>query len=167
VPAGRLIACVATAAAVAAAQVAAAAPPTRFDLPAGELSVSDSSVPAGTSATITFTVRLDRAVRSGRLALTLPLRWTQRSGVSGLRFAKLPARGRTSSARTKVTRSGRVVSFAFTRARTADSGSWAMHDVGLPAGTYRLPYSWREGGRTTRRGTARVVFESRTRPRPR
>ena len=33
---------------------------------------------AGSAARITFTVRLDRAVRSGRLALTLPRRWTQR-----------------------------------------------------------------------------------------
>ncbi len=162
----RLIACAAAVATGVAAQVAfAAAPPTRFDLPAGELRLSDSSVPAGSGARVTFTVRLDRAVRSGRLALTLPLRWRQRSGVSGLRFTKLPVQGRATSSRTKVTRSLRVVSFAFTRGRSGDSGSYEVRDNGLPAGTYRLPYSWREGGRTTARGAARVVVATRPRTR--
>jgi hypothetical protein len=141
----------------------AAAPPTRYDLPAGELRLSDASVPAGSAARITFSVRLDRAVHSGRLALTLPRRWTQRSGVSGLGYAKLPARGQGSSARAKVTRSGRVVTFAFTRARASDSGRYDVHDVGIPAGSYRLPYRWSQGGRVTARGTARVVFETRPR----
>ena len=144
---------------------AAGAQPTRFDLPAGELRLSRSRVVAGSAARITFTVRLDRTVRSGRLALTLPRRWTQRSGVSGIAFARLPRRGRGSSGRTKVTRSGRVVSFAFTRGRDRDSGSYEVRDNGLPAGTYRLPYSWREGGRTTARGTARVVVATRPRGR--
>jgi hypothetical protein len=147
----------------AAAPATAAAPPARFALPAGELRVSDSSVAAGSAASITFTVRLDRAVRSGRLALTLPRRWTQRSGVSGIPFVKLPARGRASSARAKVTRAGRVVSFAFSRGRSGDSGGYEVRDNGLPAGTYRLPYSWREGSRVTARGTARVVFQARPR----
>jgi hypothetical protein len=161
----RLIACAACLVVVGTAQAVAAAPPTRYDLPAGELRLSDASVAAGSAAKVTFTVRLDRAVRSGRLALTLPRRWTQRSGVSGVAFARLPARGRASSGRAKVTRSGREVSFAFTRARKGDSGSYEVRDVGIPAGTYRLPYRWREGGRTSKRGTARVVFEARTRPR--
>jgi hypothetical protein len=164
-PARRVIACAACLAVAGTAQALAAAPPTRYDLPAGELRLSDSSVAAGSAAKVTFTVRLDRAVRSGRLALTLPLRWTQRSGVSGVAFARLPARGRASSARARVTRSGRVVRFAFTRARTGDSGSYDVRDVGIPAGTYRLAFSWREGGHTTKRGTARVVFATRTRPR--
>jgi hypothetical protein len=149
----------------AAAPATAAAPPTRYDLPAGELRVSDSSVPAGSSALIAFSVRLGRPVRSGRLTLTLPRRWTQRAGISGMAYAKLPARGRGSSARTKVTRSGRVVTFAFTRARKDDSGRFDVRDVGVPAGSYRLPYSWREGGRVTGRGSARVVFTAGTRPR--
>jgi hypothetical protein len=144
---------------------AAAAPPTRYALPAGELRLSDSSVAAASAATIAFSVHLDRAVRSGRLALTLPKRWTQRSGVSGVAYAKLPARGRGSSTRTKVTRSGRVVSFAFARARSGDAGRFDVRDVGMPAGTYRLAYSWREGGRITARGTARFVFVARPRSR--
>jgi hypothetical protein len=164
VRARQLTACAAClAAAYGAAPATAAAPPTRYDLPAGDLRLSDSSVAAGSAATLTFTVRLDRAVRSGRLALTLPRKWMQRSGVSGLRFTKLPARGRGSSSRVKVTRAGRVVSFAFTRGRRGDSGSYVARDSGLPAGTYRLPYNWREGTRTTARGTARVVFATRPR----
>ena len=63
----------------------------------------------------------------------------------------------------KVTRSGRVVSFAFTRGRSRDSGAYEVRDNGLPAGTYRLPYGWREGGRTTATGTARVVVATRPR----
>ena len=108
-------------------------------------------------------MRLDRAVASGRLTLTLPLRWTQRSAVSGIGYARLPSRGRASSSRTRVTRSGRVVSFAFTAARRADSGSFSVRDNGIPAGTYRLPFAWREGGAVRKRGTARVVFYARPR----
>ncbi len=161
-----LTVCAAGVAAIAAAPATAGAPPTRYDLPAGALRLSDSSLPAGAAAKLTFTVSLDRAVRSGRLALTLPRKWRQRSGVSGLRFTKLPVRGRGSSARAKVTRAGMVVSFAFTRGRSGDSGSYEVRDNGLPAGTYRLPYSWRGAdGRATARGTARVVLVARTRPR--
>jgi len=148
-----------------AAQVLAAAPPTRHALPAGALLLSDSSVPAGSSERITFSVRLDREVAGGRLALTLPRLWTQRSGVSGMRFARLPRKGEGSSGRTTVTRSGRVVSFAFSDARDGDSGRYDVHDNGIRAGTYRLPYRWHEHGRVSARGTARVVFATRTRPR--
>jgi hypothetical protein len=160
----RVIACAACAAAAACAHATAAdAPPTRYALPAGELRLSDSRVPAAARRTITFSVRLDRAVARGSLTLTLPRRWTGRSGVSGIGYARLPARGRASSTRVKVARSGSVVTFAFTAARRGDSGSFDVRDVGIPAGTYRLPFAWREGGAVRRRGTARVVFYARTR----
>lgn len=55
---------------------AAATPPTRFVLPAGALALSDSEVPAGSGAKLTFSVRLDRAVKRGKLTLTLPRLWT-------------------------------------------------------------------------------------------
>jgi hypothetical protein len=55
------------------------------------------------------------------------------------------------------------VTFSFSRARSGDSGSYDVRDVGIPAGTYRLPYSWRTGGRVTARGTARIVFRARPR----
>jgi hypothetical protein len=142
---------------------AAVAPPTRYALGAGELRLSDSRLPAGGRARLSFTVRLHRAVRSGRLTLTLPRRWTQRASPGGLAFARLPARGRASSSRTRVTRDGRVVRFAFTAARARDSGSYAMRDNGIPAGSYRLAFSWREGATVRRRGTARVVFAARRR----
>jgi hypothetical protein len=144
---------------------AASAPPTRVALPAGVLRLSDSEVPAGSSARITFSVSLDRAVHDGRLALTLPRLWTQRSPVSGVAYAKLPARGRGSSARVTVSRAGPVVSFVFAVARKRDSGSFEVRDNGIPAGTYRLPVRWRDGGRLRARGTARVVFYARPRQR--
>lgn len=142
---------------------AVGAPPTRYALGAGELRLSDSSVPAASRARLSFTVRLDRGVRSGRLALTLPRRWTQRSSASGVDYARLPTRGRASSSRTRVTRDGRVVRFAFTAARAGDAGSFAVRDNGIPAGTYRLAFNWREGSSVRRRGTARVVFAARPR----
>jgi hypothetical protein len=156
--------CAACAALAAGAQaIAAAAPPTRYALGAGELRLSDSRVPAGSRARLTFTVRLVRAVRSGRLTLTLPRRWTQRASPGGLAYAQLPARGRASSRRTRVTRHRRVVRFAFTAARDGDSGSFAVRDNGIPAGSYRLAFSWRVGATVRRRGTARVVFAARPR----
>ena len=144
---------------------AAGTPPTRFELPAGVLALSDSNVPAGAGAKITFSVSLDRAVKVGRLALTLPRLWMRRSPVSGLRYAQLPARGRGSSGRAKATRASGVVSFGFIAARKRDAASFDVRDNGIPAGTYRLPFSWREGGKIQARGTARVVFYGRQRPR--
>jgi hypothetical protein len=153
--------CIASAAVVATAP-AASAPPTRFDLPAGTLRLSESMLAAGIRARLSISVTLDRRVRSGRRALTLPRLWTQRAA-GGVAYASLPRSGRASSSRVKVTRVGRELSFAFTNARKPDAGRFEMRDNGIPAGTYRLAYRWREGGRTTKRGTARVVFVVRRR----
>ena len=160
-----LAGCVAAAAVPAGQALGAGAPPTRFALPAGALRLSASELPAGAGAKVTFSVRLARKVKAGRLALTLPRLWTQRSPVSGVAYAKLPRRGRASSRRARASRAGRVVSFAFTAARTGDSASFDVRDNGIQAGTYRLPFSWREGGGVRARGTARVVFYARQRPR--
>jgi hypothetical protein len=161
----RAIACAiaVAAAAVAAQATAAGAPPTRYGFGAGVLRVSDSRVAAAAHETITFSVRLGRSVARGGLALTLPRRWTQRSAVSGIGYARLPARGRASSGRVRVARAGRVVTFAFTAARRGDTGSFDVRDVGIPAGSYRLAFAWREGGVVRRRGTARVEFTARLR----
>ena len=153
--------CLATVA-FAASAPAASAPPTRFDLPAGTLRLSDSMLAAGVRARLSFSVTLDRRVRAGRLALTLPRVWTQRAS-SGVAYASLPRSGRASSSRVQVTRAGREVSFAFTNARRADAGRFEMRDNGIAAGTYRLAYRWREGGRTSKRGIAKVVFVVRRR----
>ena len=160
----RVTACTSCLAAVAvvATAPAASAPPTRFDLPAGTLRLSESMLAAGVRARLTFSVTLDRRVRSGRLALTLPRVWTQRAS-GGVAYASLPRSGRASSSRVQVTRVGRELSFAFTNARKPDAGRFEMRDNGIPAGTYRLAYRWREGGRTSKRGTAKVVFVVRRR----
>ena len=144
----------------------AGTPPTRFALPAGVLRLSASELPAASSAKVTFSVRLERRVKAGKLALTLPRLWTQRSPVSGLAYAKLPKRGRASSRRARASRAARVVSFTFTAARHGDSASFDVRDNGIPAATYRLPFSWREGARVRTRGAARVVLYARPRPRP-
>ena len=148
--------------ALAASAPAAAPLPTRFDLPAGALRLSDSTLAAGTRARLTVSVTLDRRVRRGRLALTLPRLWTQRAA-GGVAYARLPRRGRASSSRVAVTRDGRELSFTFTNARGRDAGHYDVRDNGIPAGTYRLAYRWRENGRTTKRGTATVVFVVRRR----
>jgi hypothetical protein len=57
------------------------------------------------------------------------------------------------------------VSFAFMLARKGDSARFDIRDNGIPAGTYRLPFSWREGATIRARGTARVVFYGGQRPR--
>ena len=50
-----------------------------------------------------------------------------------------------SSGRAKVTRAGRVVSFAFTRGRARDSGTYEVRGNGLPAGSLgRCVPGWRD-----------------------
>src|SRR5918997_4893875 len=156
--------CVAAAASTGQA-LGADTPPTRFVLPVGVLRLSASELPAASSARVTFSVRLARRVRAGKLALSLPRLWTQRSPVSGLAYAKLPKRGRASNRRARTSRAARVVSFSFMAARKGDSASFDVRDNGIPAATYRLPFSWREGGRVRARGTARVLLYARPRPR--
>ncbi len=162
-----LIACGAGALAVAtAAQALAATAPRRYALPPGFLRVSDRELRAGTGEHVTFTVKLSRrAVRRGTLTLTLARPWTGRAAVSDLRYTRAPLRGRGSSRRVRVRRSARAVRFTFTRARRGDAGRYTVDDRGLPAGTYRLAYTWRERGRASRRGTATVRVLAGTRPR--
>ncbi|KKK97573.1 hypothetical protein LCGC14_2651400, partial [marine sediment metagenome] len=51
--------------------------------------------------------------------------------------------------------------------RSTDTASFEVEDVGIAAGTYRLPFSWRDAaGKVTRAGTARVVFYAPVREGP-
>jgi hypothetical protein len=143
----------------------AAAPPTRFALPSGALTLSDSELAAGARATVRFAVTLDRAVAGGRLTLTLPRLWTRRAPGGAIAYARLPAEGRATSARAAARRVGRVVTFSFSAARPGDAASFDVRDNGIPAGTYELPFRWRERGRAGRRGTARVRIVARSRGR--
>jgi len=50
-------------------------PPSRLELPAGELRLSASEVLAASNGKVEFSVSLDRAVEEGSLELTLPKLW--------------------------------------------------------------------------------------------
>jgi len=138
-------------------------PRSRYELPAGALRLSAPELLASHGDTLEFSVKLDRAVRDGALDLTLPARWVTRSGVSGLAHARVPERGRGSGPRGDARRSGRTVELAFDDARAGDSASFSLSEIGIPAGRYRLPYRWREGGEVAAGGTVEVVFYAQTR----
>ena len=121
-------------------------------LPAGLLRVSDSELLASNQESLSFTVTLDRDVDSARLELDLPARWVERSAVSGLRFARVPASGRGAR------RSDRTVSFAFDGARAGEEASFSLTDAGIPAGEYELPYRWTQRGRASAEGSVKVRF---------
>ncbi|MEY2515840.1 MAG: hypothetical protein QOJ89_3198, partial [bacterium] len=133
-------------------------PPTRFDVPSGQLSVTPSELLAGQAGQkINFSVTLAKREPGAALLVTLPKRWlaTPASGIpttSGLRSS---ARG---GARARVQRAGRTVELTFA-GDDSDVASFSLTDIGIPAGTYKLPFSWRDAsGRTRRAGTAKIVL---------
>jgi len=139
---------------------------TRFALPPGALRLSTARIDAGAGQRVTFTGDLTRrAVADGTLELTLPRLWLARSAVSGMPYARVPRGGEGSGRRAEVRREGRAVRFAFRRARRSDSARFTVTDNGLPAGTYRVSFRWRESGRAVARGTASVAVVAGTRPR--
>ena len=130
-------------------------PQSRFELPQAELRVTAERL-AADGQEIAFRVALDRAVSSGSLRLTLPARWLQ-TAPSGLRYAQLP---RAEGARLE--RSGRVVRASVRDALAGDEVAVTVEDVGIPAGTYEIPYEWRSP-RGSQSGTAKVVLYAPTR----
>ena len=133
-------------------------PRTRFQLPAGDLRLSASELLAAGARKLEVSVTLDRRVAEGALELTLPRRWVSRSGVSDLAYAKVPASGRSPKGGARVRNRDGVVRFDFADAKAGDTASFELSDVGIPAGTYELPYRWRESGGRLARGSATVVF---------
>jgi len=123
-----------------------------------ELRLSASEVLAASNGKVEFSVSLDRAVEEGSLELTLPKLWLQRSGVSDIAYARVPGSGRGSSGRADARREDEVVAFSFDGAQKGDSATLEVSDVGIPAGTYELPYRWRESGGKAARGSAKVIF---------
>src|SRR5213079_1480408 len=100
------------------------------------------------------------------LLVRLPARWLA-VGSSGLPGARAPALRERASGRAGLHRRGTLVALAFDGGRTGDRASFEVTDVGIPAGTYDLPFDWRvASGRTTRAGTARVVFYAPSRDTP-
>jgi hypothetical protein len=139
-------------------------PPTRYALPDAQLTVTPSELLAGTPGqTIRFSLHVERRLPGATLDVTLPSRWLARpaSGLPGIRAPLLTGRG---AENTRLRRRDRVVALAFDSAGTGDVASFEVKDVGIPAGSYRLPFRWRDAdGRTRRAGSVSVVLYARTR----
>ena len=133
-------------------------PPTRFDVSGGEFRLSASELVAARLERLALSVTLSRDVRRATLTITLPERWIERSKISGLRFAHVADTGRGTPGRAAASRQDRSVTLSFSNAGAGDSASFAIRDIGLPAGTYELPYSWREDGTAKEKGIAKVIF---------
>ncbi|CAA9490465.1 MAG: hypothetical protein AVDCRST_MAG30-1333, partial [uncultured Solirubrobacteraceae bacterium] len=117
-------------------------PDSRHALPAGRLEVDPAeTVSSQPGQRLIFTVTLDRRVESGRLELRLPDVWVGRAP-SGLRWATAPRLVPGAAKGATLERSGRTVALTFRDAAAGDSASFELRDVGIPARTYRLPFSW-------------------------
>ena len=133
---------------------AAARPPSRYDLPGGELRVSPSELLASKPGQrLTFEIS---GAPGAKLALTLPARWVT-TPASGIRPSRAP-----------VARRGRLRRNARTVELTVEdsSASFEIADDGIPAGTYTLPFSWRDPSGRRASGRAQVVIYARTREGP-
>jgi|GEM_PF-1843379 len=133
-------------------------PRTSYALPAGVLRLSRSELLATAHMDLELSLTLERDVAAGTLEVTLPRQWIGRSGVSGLAYARVPSSGRASSDRAAARRSDRVVRLEFDGGRTGDAASFELKDNGIPGGTYRLPYRWRDDAGNSAAGTVTVIF---------
>src|SRR4051794_11395583 len=132
-------------------------PRTRFALPDGKLNTTSTRL-AAAGQTVRVSVDLDRPVSAARLALRLPARWVERAQ-SGLPFARVPGSRDLAGARARLRRDGRTLAVHFRRARASDTATISIQDVGIPAGTYKLPYTWRDrAGKVLASGEVSIVF---------
>jgi hypothetical protein len=132
-------------------------PRSQFRLPAGVLKTTSERL-AAARQTVRFSVDLSEPVGAAKLLVRLPRLWLERSS-AGIPFARVPGSRDLAGPRARLRRDGRTVAIHFTRARTSDTPAFAVQDVGIPAGTYKLPYDWRDArGRTLASGEASVVF---------
>jgi hypothetical protein len=142
-------------------------PATRFAVPSGRLDVTPSELLAGRAGQrLRFTVTLQRPTPEAALLVRLPARWLA-VGRSGLPGARTPALSERAAGRAGLRRRGTLVELAFNGARTGDRASFELTDVGIPAGTYELPFFWRDAsGHTKRAGTSQVRFYAPSRDGP-
>jgi hypothetical protein len=142
-------------------------PATRFAVPSGQLDVTPSELLAARAAQrLRFAVTLQRPTPDAALLVRLPARWLA-VAPSGLPGARAPALRERAAGRAALRRRGTLVELAFDGGETGDRASFEVTDVGIPAGTYELPFYWRDAsGRTTRAGAARVVFYAPSRDAP-
>ena len=142
-------------------------PRTGFAVPGGRLDVTPSELLAATAGQrLRFTVTLQRPTPDAALLVRLPARWlaVARSGLPG---ARAPALRDRAAGRAGLHRRGTLVELAFDGGKAGDRASFEVTDVGIPAGTYELPFFWRNAaGRTARAGTAQVRFFAPSRDPP-
>jgi hypothetical protein len=143
------------------------APPSRHALPGAELKVTPNQLLAGRPGQkIRFSVALRRRVPDATLTVTLPRRWLERPA-SGLAATRVPRLRSSAGGRARLRRRDRAVTLGFADAAADSSASFEVTDLGIPAGTYRLRFAWRDArGRTLRAGTAKVVIYARVREGP-
>jgi len=134
-------------------------PPQRFALPGGELRVSPSTLLAARAGQrIRFSLELERSIPGGALSVRLPRRWVE-VPASGIRATRSPKLRRSAGRRARVRRSDRTVELTLERAPAGETASFEIEDAGIPAGSYRLPFAWRDrNGRRLKAGSAKVVF---------
>jgi len=142
-------------------------PQQRFTLPEGRLRISPSDLLAARAGQrLHFTVALSETVPGATLTVRLPRRWVT-VPASGIRAIRAPRLAGSARGRARVGRAGRTVKLTLERTAAGQSASFDIVDVGIPAGTYRLPFSWRDvNGRRTRAGAARVRFYAPAREGP-
>jgi len=133
------------------------------ELPAGRVRLSSAELVAASGSALEVSVVLDRAVRRATLELTLPALWLARASTGDLPYAAVAARGRGTAKRSDARRSDQTVTFAFDGAQAGDHAEFALRDIGIPAGTYELPFRWTEAGAAGAKGTLEVVFYAPTR----
>jgi hypothetical protein len=134
-----------------------APPPSRYRLPAGELRVASPEILAASGQLMRFSVEISRPVQDATLTLTLPRRWL-REPPSGVDTTLAPHLEDATGGRADLARAGRRMVLSFGRAQVGDVAGFRLRDAGIPAGTYRLRFSWRGGSESRTRGSARVVL---------
>jgi hypothetical protein len=143
------------------ARFGVAKPAEAFALPAGELRVGGTQLLPG-PGTISFRVTLDRPAPGAALVLGLPERFVGRAP-SGLRYAGTPELG-TAPAAARLTRAARTVAVELAGVRAGTPVETVIKTTALPAGTHRVPVSWRAAdGEQTPVGTVRITSFALTR----
>ena len=131
-------------------------------VPGGDLEWT-AQILASFNDVIRVDVRLDRTAPGERLVVELPARVGARSGVSGIPYTEAPS-GRTAQGRADVRTAGDATTLAFRDARSGDVVGLSIRDVGLPAGSYALPWTWRSAADAVlARGTIDVAVLARSR----
>ena len=136
-------------------------------LAGGQLKLNEGEFLAGfPGQKVKLSVTLQRPTPNATLVVTLPAQWTADSA-SGLPFAAAPKLAKRAGGRAKLGRAtGREVEMTFSGGKAGDVATLEIADVGIPSGTYELPFAWRVGGKLRSAGKAEVSFYAPERESP-